>query len=82
MAHPRPVSFKLVQLSKGFPALGLLGPRQIGKSTLARLAFPSWTFFDLENTRDSDRLRADPLFVLEQHQRLVIDEALRMPELC
>lgn len=71
----------LVRLARGFPAVGILGPRQIGKSTLARLAFPGWPVLDLEDPRDDDRLRADPRFVLEQHRQLVIDEAQRFPGL-
>lgn len=66
---------------RGFPAVGILGPRQIGKSTLARLTFPTWPRLDLEDPRDHDRLRRDPRFVLEQYREIVIDEAQRMPEL-
>lgn len=81
MPRARLVAPRLVQLARRFPAVAILGPRQIGKSTLARLAFPKWPVLDLENPRDFDRLRADPLYVLEQHRHLVVDEAQRLPEL-
>jgi hypothetical protein len=81
MAHARIAAARLSDLARRFPAVGILGPRQIGKSTIARLAFPGWTWLDLEDPRDEARLRADPRFVLEQHARIVIDEAQRMPEL-
>ncbi len=81
MNRARLATARLIELSRRFPATAILGPRQIGKSTLARLAFPRWPMLDLEDPRDYDRLRADPLFVLEQHRRLVLDEAQRLPDL-
>jgi len=68
-------------MARRSPALVLLGPRQVGKSTLARLAFPDHAFFDLEDPRDEARLSADPLFALSEHRAIVIDEAQRRPEL-
>ena len=65
------------------PVVAVLGPRQCGKTTLARLLAglePS-TFFDLEDPRDAQRLSA-PLTVLEGLSDLVvIDEVQRRPEL-
>lgn len=67
-----------------YPVVALLGPRQVGKTTLARqLVDPSNSLYlDLE--RPSDQLRlSDPEFFLEKnaHKRIVIDEVQRMPEL-
>ncbi len=67
-----------------FPAVALLGPRQVGKTTLARLiaaARPS-VYLDLENASDRDKL-ADPTLYLSGHtERLVVlDEIQRVPEL-
>jgi predicted AAA+ superfamily ATPase len=67
-----------------YPISALLGPRQCGKTTLARqiaeqLA-PS-VFFDLENPIDSRRLSA-PMSILEKLTGLVIiDEIQRRPDL-
>lgn len=63
------------------PALVILGPRQVGKSTLARLAFPDHAYFDLEDPRDEARMASDPVFVLSEHRRVVIDEVQRRPDL-
>jgi len=63
------------------PALAILGARQSGKSTLARLAFPDFTYIDLERPVDLTRAAQDPEFLLSQSPRLVIDEAQRLPEL-
>ncbi|MDQ3565757.1 MAG: ATP-binding protein [Pseudomonadota bacterium] len=63
-----------------FPVTAILGPRQSGKSTLAR-AFPTDHFFDLENPRDL-ALLAQPQLVLEPLSGLiVIDEIQRAPAL-
>jgi predicted AAA+ superfamily ATPase len=67
------------------PAVALLGPRQCGKTTLAReLAAKSDAasrFFDLEHPSDEAALQ-NPLLALERLRGLVvIDEVQRMPEL-
>jgi predicted AAA+ superfamily ATPase len=65
------------------PAVALLGPRQCGKTTLARqLAGTSKsTYFDLENPVDLARL-SEPMTALEQLCGLiVIDEVQRRPDL-
>lgn len=72
---------RLQEMARRSPAVVLLGARQVGKSTLARLAFPKHAFFDLEDPRDEARLAADPLFALSEHRSVVIDEVQRRPEL-
>lgn len=66
------------------PVVSILGPRQCGKTTLAR-AFAATrtrvTLFDLENPRDAARL-ASPMTALEPLRGLVIvDEVQRLPSL-
>ena len=80
--RPEPIS----QINRSFqvhPVTALLGPRQCGKTTLARIIAqqePS-AFFDLENPVDVQRLSA-PMQVLEKLTGLVIiDEVQRKPEL-
>lgn len=65
------------------PAVLLVGPRQAGKTTLARqwLSPDDPNYFDLESRADLARL-ADPLLALGAADGLVvIDEAQRQPEL-
>jgi hypothetical protein len=65
------------------PIAALLGPRQCGKTTLARMLAERepCTYFDLENPVDSRRLSV-PLRALEDLSGLVvIDEVQRRPEL-
>ena len=76
---------RVLQYLEEMPALALLGPRQVGKTTLARaIAAESHdcVYLDLENPGDAARL-ADPGRYLELHaDRLVIlDEIQRMPDL-
>lgn len=65
-------------------AVGLLGPRQVGKTTLAHAiaANTPAVYLDLESRSDRDKL-ADPELYLSQYEdRLVIlDEIHRAPEL-
>jgi predicted AAA+ superfamily ATPase len=72
-------------LLREFPVVGLVGPRQVGKTTLAReLARDRRgpvTLFDLENPADDARL-ADPALALPSLRGLVIiDEFQRRPDL-
>ena len=65
------------------PAVALLGPRQCGKTTLARqlAGFSKSTYFDLENPVDLARL-SEPMTALESLRGLiVIDEVQRHPDL-
>ncbi len=68
----------------GFPAVALLGPRQVGKTTLAlQLAAerPS-VYLDLEAPADKARLSDPALYLASQADKLVVlDEVQRLPEL-
>lgn len=71
----------LRSLLRSFPAALLVGPRQCGKSTLARHLFPHWTHLDLERPADVALLAADLEGFFDAHRRaVVIDEAQRLPE--
>ena len=68
-----------------FPAVALLGPRQCGKSTLARHIlndFPGAIFLDLESPEDRMKL-SDPglFFHLHSGKLICLDEIQRIPEL-
>lgn len=67
------------------PLVGLLGPRQVGKTTLARQVTSRWRgrayWFDLEDERDLERLTS-PMQALEGLKGLiVIDEVQRRTDL-
>jgi uncharacterized protein len=72
-------------LLKRHRIVGLVGARQVGKTTLARQLVAQWrgqtTFIDLEKPEDLARL-ADPYLALNPLRGLVvIDEVQRQPEL-
>ncbi|MCW2313840.1 ATP-binding protein [Rhodoferax antarcticus] len=78
----------LIQIVLGlqqFPVVALLGPRQVGKTTLARQLAAQWVgpthLFDLEDPDDQARL-SDPSFVLRPLTGLVVlDEIQIKPSL-
>lgn len=68
-----------------FPVVAILGPRQVGKTTLAREFAAGWNgpvrHFDLEDPDDQARL-ADPSFVLRPLTGLVVlDEIQLRPDI-
>lgn len=84
----RPVYLERIrQAFKAHPIVALLGPRQCGKTTLARMyadqdhSLPPENYFDLEDLNDIERLKS-PQTALEGLKGLiVIDEVQRRPEL-
>lgn len=76
---------KLIQLLQQFPAVGLLGPRQVGKTTLAfaqKALSPDALYLDLELPSAQRQLDDAEAFLMAHAQQLVIlDEVQRMPEL-
>src|ERR1035437_2693739 len=80
----RRIKNRLIYLLNHYPAVGLLGPRQVGKTTLAlEIAGqrPS-VYLDLESTADRARL-ADPeqYFADHEDELIILDEVHRVPEL-
>lgn len=67
-------------LLKEYPVVALLGPRQTGKTTIAR-QLPYDEFFDLENPRDLARLDTPQLTLEGCSGLIVIDEVQRKPDL-
>ena len=83
--YPRQSQLKLLRLLQQFPAVGLLGPRQAGKTTLAfaqKALFPNALYLDLELPSAQRQLDDPEAFLMAHAQQLVIlDEVQRMPEL-
>ena len=67
------------------PAVAVLGPRQVGKTTLARIAAaarPGSVYLDLEKAADLARLADPARFLASRRDRLVVlDEVQNTPEL-
>jgi len=73
------------ELLVDFPVVAVLGPRQVGKSTLARAIAQTWegptAHFDLEDPRDLARLADARLALAGLDGLVIIDEVQRMPSL-
>lgn len=86
---PRRLSPLVLRRLAEFPAVGLLGPRQVGKSTLAQSIAQEVSgrtrqpdYLDLENLADQAKLEDAGAFLRARFDRLVvIDEVQRAPGL-
>lgn len=78
----RTLSKKLSKYLRLFPVVAIIGPRQAGKTTFAKMELPDWRYFDLEKPSDFARISADREFFLSQYgDKCIIDEAQTLPEL-
>jgi predicted AAA+ superfamily ATPase len=75
----------LTQSLLEFPAVALLGPRQTGKTTLAKIVaaqYPDSMYLDLERPSELAKLTDPELFLSRYADRLIVlDEIQRQPEL-
>lgn len=79
---PREAEATLRRLAEGYPVLAITGPRQSGKTTLARAVFASHAYVSLENPEQREFAQTDPRgFLASRAEGVVIDEAQRSPEL-
>lgn len=82
----RAIQHKVQRSLKSFPAVGLIGPRQVGKTTLAKMIVADTKkpvlFLDLESPADLAKLTSAELLLERYRDRfVVIDEAQQKPEL-
>ncbi len=54
----RDMKKKLLQLATKFPVVSVTGPRQSGKSTLIKSAFPTYTYLSLEDPSTRELFRS------------------------
>ena len=78
----RIVKRRLLQLFQQYPFVTVTGPRQSGKTTLCRDAFPHLRYVNLEAPDERDFAQQDPRgFLAEIESGAVIDEVQRVPDL-
>ncbi len=78
----RQIARELAATATEFPVVTIIGPRQAGKTTLARMQFPNHVYANLE-APDVRRLAiSDPhAFFSQFPPPVIIDEIQRVPEL-
>ncbi|HZF08559.1 MAG TPA: ATP-binding protein [Thermoanaerobaculia bacterium] len=73
---------RLMDLATRYPVLTLTGPRQSGKTTLSRMAFPDHPYVSLENPAQRGFAEEDPLAFLARYPHgAILDEVQRVPQI-
>jgi predicted AAA+ superfamily ATPase len=75
--YDRLAASRIRELARRFPAVVILGARQVGKTTLARRAFPHLPYLDCEDPATAAAMREDARFALASREQggLIVDEA-------
>lgn len=72
----------LIEKAKHYPAVAITGPRQSGKSTIAKLLFPNKSYCNLEDLDLQQFALEDPRAFLAQYpEGAILDEIQRAPHL-
>lgn len=80
--YNRNLTDKINKLLQFFPVVAILGARQAGKTTLAKMLASDWKYFDLENPSDYEQISYDPEFFFSKYkQHVILDEAQCYPKL-
>jgi predicted AAA+ superfamily ATPase len=78
----RSIQKELSVCAKEYPAVTILGPRQSGKTTLSRMAFPDHAYCSLEEPDARRQAQNDPKGLLGSFSGgVILDEIQRVPEL-
>ncbi len=78
----RQITEKLIQLSGKFPVVTITGPRQSGKTTLAKHVFADYEYVSLENPDTRLKAEEDPRGFFENNSgKVIIDEIQHVPKL-
>ena len=78
----RRIAVWLKEAAREYAVLSIMGPRQSGKTTLAKMLFPDYGYVNLEDPDLRHAAEADGAdFMLKHPAPLIIDEVQRVPEL-
>lgn len=83
MLIQRDIHSELARLAGQYPVITIIGPRQSGKTTLSRMAFPGKPYVSLEQLSLRDYALLDPQGFLNDYAKdgAVLDEIQRVPGL-
>lgn len=78
----RTIQVQLKKLAAMYPVVTITGPRQSGKTTLAKTTFPDYRYVSLENFDVRQMAEADPKGFLKSYAApVILDEIQRVPAL-
>lgn len=78
----REITDLLLEMGRTFPAIAIMGPRQCGKTTLAKAVFPHLPYVTLEDPDVRKSASNDPRYFLGQYKDgAILDEIQNAPEL-
>lgn len=78
----RDLAAELATMAASYPIVTILGPRQSGKTTLAKTLFPNKPYVSLENPDERSFADIDPRAFLERFpDGAILDEIQRLPKL-
>ncbi len=78
----REIIDKIKLMADKMPIISITGPRQSGKTTVAKMCFPNYDYVNLENPDTLEDAKSDPRLFLSRHKYgLIIDEIQLFPSL-
>ena len=82
MTIQRDITAHVFSMAKEYPVITIMGPRQSGKTTLAKMLFPRYKYVNLEEPDSREFAQKYPRDFLKSHSgNLIIDEVQRVPDL-
>lgn len=83
MLIQRKMQTELIRLASQYPVITIIGPRQSGKTTLAKMAFPDKRYVSLEQLSLREFAVTDPVGFLNSYAKegAILDEIQRAPNL-
>ena len=82
MIIKRDISNHVLSMADEYPILTIIGPRQSGKTTLAKMLFPQYRYVNLEEPDNREFAQKHPRDFLKNYSgEIIIDEVQRVPDL-
>jgi predicted AAA+ superfamily ATPase len=77
----RRIAPKIREIVENFPVVVITGARQVGKSTLLKNEFQDFTYLTMDDFALREKARLDPQSLWKDSDRVVIDEAQKLPQI-
>ncbi len=79
----RALASKLKEFASSYPVVTITGPRQSGKTTIAKSCFPDYEYVNLESLNEREFAETDPVAFVDRFRNgnVILDEIQRVPSL-